>query len=99
MQCGPWMLSRAWRQSRLFSTATKEGSLPRSFYPPGRSPFRIQIVGKASTTEACDDLRNNLGDAFSLNMQMISFIPERYFRAAFRAAFLLVFRTEGYQYA
>ena len=28
-----------------------------------------------------------------------SFIPERYFRAAFRSAFLSVFKVEGYQYA
>jgi hypothetical protein len=67
---------------------------------PEPEPFRIQIVGKASNMEACDDLRNNLGDGFTLNMQAnFSFIPERYFRAAFRAAFLSVFRTEGYQYA
>jgi hypothetical protein len=67
---------------------------------PDPEPFRIQIVGKASNMEASDDLRNNLRDGFTLNMQMsFPFIPERYFRAAFRAAFLSVFKAEGYQYA
>jgi hypothetical protein len=72
------------------------------FLPSGSEPgpFRIQIVGKASNMEASDDLRNSLRDGFTLNMHMsFAFIPERYFRAAFRAAFLSVFRTEGYQYA
>ena len=67
---------------------------------PEPEPFRIQIVGKASNMEASDDLRNNLRDGFTLNMHMsFDFIPERYFRAAFRAAFLSVFKAEGYQYA
>jgi hypothetical protein len=67
---------------------------------PAPEPFRIEIVGRASNMEASGDLRNNLRDGFTLNMQMsFSFIPERYFRAAFRAAFLSVFKAEGYQYA
>jgi hypothetical protein len=67
---------------------------------PEPDPFRIQIVGKASNMEATDDLRNNLRDGFTLNMQMsFAFTPERYFRAAFRAAFLSVFKVEGFEYA
>jgi hypothetical protein len=67
---------------------------------PKPEPFRIQIVGKASNMEASEDLRNSLRDGFTLNVQMsFPFVPERYFRAAFRAAFLSVFKVEGYQYA
>jgi hypothetical protein len=63
-------------------------------------PIRIQIVGKASNKDACDDLQNNLRDGSELNMRMrFEVIPERYFRAAFRAAFLSVFKVAGYQYA
>lgn len=63
-------------------------------------PNTIKIVGKASNMGAVEDLRNSLGDGFTLNFQMsFRFVPERYFRAAFRAAFLSVFKAEGYNYA
>ena len=63
-------------------------------------PNRIRIVGPASNTEAVQDLRNSMRDGFILDLGVsFSFIPERYFRAAFRAAFLSVFKAEGYQYA
>jgi hypothetical protein len=64
------------------------------------NPNTIRIVGPASNMEAVQDLRNSLRDGFTLDLQMsFSFIPERYFRAALRAAFLSVFKAEGYEYA
>lgn len=63
-------------------------------------PNTIRIVGPASNMGAVQDLRNSGCDGFTLDLRMsFSFIPERYFRAAFRAAFLSVFKAEGYQYA
>jgi len=80
-----------------------KGKIAAEVFLPSRpeaGPFRIQLVGKASNMQATDDLRNSLGEGFTLKMQMsFPFIPERYFRAALRAAFLSVFKTEGYDYA
>jgi hypothetical protein len=60
----------------------------------------IRIVGPASNMEAVQALRNSLRDGFTLDLKMsFSFIPERYCRAAFRAAYLSIFKVEGYQYA
>ena len=41
-----------------------------------------------------------LSDGFSFNLNMsFPYIRERFFRAAFRAGFLAVFKAEGYGYA
>jgi hypothetical protein len=62
-------------------------------------PIAIEIVGQASNIEAVGSLRNNMRDGATIELKM-SFpcIPERCFRAFFRAAFLSVFRVEGYEY-
>ncbi len=63
-------------------------------------PNRISIIGKAGNLQAAEDLQRSLADGFTLNLHMsFQLIPERYFRAAFRAAFLSVFKAEGYRYA
>jgi hypothetical protein len=63
-------------------------------------PNQIRIVGEASNLKAADDLRNSLRDGYTLNLQMrFQYKPDRFFRGAFRAAFLAVFKSEGYTYA
>jgi len=63
-------------------------------------PNTIRIVGKASNMDATEDWQSQLGDGFSFNIHMsFPYIPERFFRAAFRAGFLAVFKAEGYGYA
>jgi HNH endonuclease len=63
-------------------------------------PIAIQIIGKASNMEAVKNLQNSLRNNQTLELKMnFPVIPERYVRAAFRAAFLSVFKVEGYQYA
>ncbi|HEX5234897.1 MAG TPA: HNH endonuclease [Silvibacterium sp.] len=63
-------------------------------------PNTIQIVGQASNMDAVQNLRNSMRDGETLELRMnFPFIPERYVRAAFRAAFLSVFKVEGYEYA
>lgn len=63
-------------------------------------PIAIQIVGQASNMGAVENLRSIMCDGATLKLKMkFPFIPERYVRAAFRAAFLSVFKVEGYEYA
>ncbi len=63
-------------------------------------PNTIRIVGKASNADAIEHWRGELGDGFSFDLRMaFSCIPERFFRATFRAGFLAVFKAEGYGYA
>lgn len=63
-------------------------------------PNTIRIVGKASKRDATEQWRGQLGDGFSFDLRMtFPCIPERFFRAVFRAGFLAVFKAEGYGYA
>lgn len=63
-------------------------------------PNTIKIVGQASNMNAVQNLRDCMRDGATLELRMnFPFIPERYVRAAFRAAFLSVFKVEGYDYA
>jgi HNH endonuclease len=63
-------------------------------------PVAIQIVGPASNMAAVQNLQNSFHDGSTLELRMsFPFIPERYVRAALRAAFLSVFKVEGYEYA
>lgn len=63
-------------------------------------PNTISIIGKASNMDAAEHWRGQLGDGFSFNLHMtFRYVPERFFRAVFRAGFLAVFKTEGYCYA
>jgi len=63
-------------------------------------PTIIQIVGQASNVDAVQNLRNRMSDGPTIELRMnFPFIPERYVRAAVRAAFLSVFRVQGYEYA
>jgi hypothetical protein len=63
-------------------------------------PITIQIVGQASNMGAVENLRNSMRDGATIELKMnFPCIPERYVRAAFRAAFLSVFKVEGYDYA
>lgn len=63
-------------------------------------PIAIQIVGPASSMGAVQDLEKAMRETSSLELKMnFPVLPERYLRAAFRAAFLSVFKVEGYEYA
>ena len=63
------------------------------------APITLQVIGKASSPAATEDLRNNLAPGFELTLHMrFGFIPERYWRAVLRSAYLAVFQAEGYQY-
>lgn len=63
-------------------------------------PISIKIVGKASNMDAVQNLRNSMRGEPTIELRMnFPVIPERYVRAAFRAAFLSVFKVEGYEYA
>jgi hypothetical protein len=63
-------------------------------------PVAMQIVGPASNMEAVHNLRKNMRAGSKLELRMsFPFIPEQYVRAAYRAAFLSVFKVAGYEYA
>ena len=53
------------------------------------SPITVQVIGKASSPAATEDLRSNLAPGFELTLHMsFVFIPERYWRAVLRSAYL-----------
>lgn len=63
-------------------------------------PITIKIVGPASNMEAVQNLRNSMHDGSTMELRMsFPVIPERSLCAAFRAAYLSVFKLEGYEYA
>ncbi len=63
-------------------------------------PITIQVVGKASNMAAVQNFVSRMHDGSSLELKMnFPFIPNSCIRAAFRAAFLSVFKVEGYEYA
>jgi hypothetical protein len=63
-------------------------------------PIAIQIVGRASKMDAVQNFRNSMRDDSTIELKMnFPCVPERYVRAACRAAFLSVFKVEGYDYA
>lgn len=63
------------------------------------APIKLQVIGKASSPAAIEDLRGSLAPGFELTMHSsFRFIPERYWRAALRSAYLAVFHAEGYAY-
>jgi hypothetical protein len=65
-----------------------------------KTPITLNVIGKASSPAGIEDLRNHLSDGFVLNLHItFSFVPERYWRAAIRSAYLAVFSTEGFKYA
>lgn len=59
----------------------------------------IKIVGKASNTAGIDAIRAQLCDGaeFALTFNL-GFVPEKYWRAAFRSAYLAAFERFGYAY-
>lgn len=76
-------------------------SLPTCFLPVSSktAPITLKVIGKASNLAAADDLRSHLSDGFELSLHMsFRFIPERYWRAAMRSAYLAVFHAEGFKY-
>jgi hypothetical protein len=59
----------------------------------------IKIVGKASNAAGIDAIRNQLGDGAEFTLTFnLGFVPERYWRAAFRSAYLAAFERFGYAY-
>ena len=62
-------------------------------------PITLKVIGKASHLAAADYLRSHLSDGFELHLNMrFRFIPERYWRAVMRSAYLGVFLAEGFKY-
>ena len=64
------------------------------------APITMHVIGKTSSPAATEDLRSNLAPDYELKLHMsFGFIPERYWRAVLRSAYLAVFHAEGYLYA
>lgn len=62
-------------------------------------PIKIDIVGKASNPAAIDAIRSQLFDGATLTLNFnLDFIPERYWKATLRAAYLTAFEVYGYEY-
>jgi hypothetical protein len=64
------------------------------------APITMAIVGKASRESAVEELcvkPPRHGDSLTLHLDF-GFIPERYWKAALRAAYLSVFDVERYEY-
>ncbi len=64
-----------------------------------QAPITSRIVGRASNAAALDEIRDQLGHESTINLRLnFDFIPEQYWRAAVRAAYLAVFCSQGYEY-
>ncbi len=60
----------------------------------------IKIVGKASNGAGVDAIRSGLCDGAEISLTLsLGFVPEKYWRAAFRCAYLAAFQRFGYAYA
>ena len=59
----------------------------------------IKIVGEASNPAGLDGIRDHIHDGATLSFTLsFGFIPERYWRAVFRVAYLAAFERLGYRY-
>ena len=63
------------------------------------APITSRIVGSASNSAAIDGIHTGLRHGSTINLTLdLDFIPEQYWRAAVRAAYLAVFCAQGYEY-
>jgi len=63
------------------------------------APITSRIVGLASNSAAIDGIRTQLRHGSTINLTLdFGFIPEQYWKAAVRAAYLAVFCAQGYEY-
>jgi hypothetical protein len=63
------------------------------------APITSRIVGPATNPAAIDGLLTELRDGSSINFTLnFDFMPEQYWKAAVRAAYLAVFCAQGYEY-
>jgi hypothetical protein len=81
---------------------TAKGNVAFEMFLPTEShvdPITLCVIPKASSRTAADDILNNMPEGIELKLQMrFAYIPARYWRAAIRAAYLAVFKAQGYQY-
>ena len=62
-------------------------------------PVRIEIIGRASNPAAVQAARSQFFDGATLTLSFdLDFVPERYWKAALRAAYLTAFEVYGYEY-
>jgi hypothetical protein len=91
---GEDVVAAAWRNDKGKVSANVQ-------WPSGTKevPITIGIVGNASNPAAIDAIRSRLFDGaiFTLNLNF-DFIPERYWKATLRAAYLTAFELYGYEY-
>ena len=63
------------------------------------APITTHIVGPASNSAAINGIRTGLRNGSTINLTLnFDFIPEQYWKAAIRAAYLAVFCAQGYEY-
>ena len=63
-------------------------------------PIKLQVIKGGSNPVAIEAIRAQLVDGATIDLRLnLDFIPERYWRAAIRAAYLAVFSLHGYEYA
>lgn len=91
---GEDVLAAAWRNDKGRISANVQWRLGTK-----EAPVTIGIVGKASNPAAIDAARSQFfdGATFTLNFNF-DFIPERYWKATLRAAYLTAFEVYGYEY-
>jgi hypothetical protein len=62
-------------------------------------PVTMKIVGKASNPRAVSALPSQMFDGAKINLKFnLDFVPDKYWRAAMRAAYLAVFDVKGYEW-
>jgi hypothetical protein len=62
-------------------------------------PITTRIIGRASSVAAVNSIPSELRDGAKINLSLnFAFIPNQYWKAAVRAAYLAVFCAEGYEY-
>lgn len=90
------------RERIAATTSNAAGKLRLDMLVPQLSevaPVNLNVIGEASNPAAVENLRASLAPDFELTIHMrLPVIPERYWRAAVRSAYLAIFRTEGYGY-
>jgi uncharacterized protein YbaR (Trm112 family) len=94
---GEDMLAARWRNDKGLVSANVRG--PRGPLGSKEGPTTISIVGQASNPAAIAAARSQFfgGATVTLNFNF-DFIPERYWKAALRAAYLTAFEVYGYKY-
>jgi hypothetical protein len=91
---GEGVLAAAWRNDKGRISANVEWRSGTK-----EVPITIGIVGKASNPAAIEAARSQFFDGATLTLNFnLDFIPERYWKATLRAAYLTAFEVYGYEY-